>query len=434
MSPLSDPGRGCVLSAFCGRCLFAAWVLLTLRANAGASDFFVSPSGSSGGDGSSSRPWSLAAALAQPSTVRPGDTIWLRGGTYAGTPGSSYSFASSLKGASGAPITVRQYSGERATLDGRGAVYGALLVQYSSWTVFRDFEIMDSDLNPASYPSGLWVRDSNNIKFVNLVIHDMPGCGAGFWEENSNSEIYGSLFYYNGRNRFEHGIYLDNQTGSKQITDSILFDNYGYGIHGYASASTAYENNITLEGNVSFNNGLLVPGQPQGANILIGVDVGGGAPALYPQVANNFTYSSAQESDGQDFGYVKGCTNPAVTGNYFVGTTRWANCTTNATITGNTFYGSQVASGGPTPSPATFPNNTFLTTRPTGARIVIRPISTNPAAPTSSSTTGAFSAPSPSTSPAFSPRARVTKSETLRTSSHLRFYPASTQEEPSTSP
>ena len=84
--------------------------LLLVSAAARATDFYVSPSGN--GDGSIGNPWSLDTALSQPSAVHPGDTIWLRGGTYTGIH-TSY-----LNGSSTSPIIVRQYPGERATLDG----------------------------------------------------------------------------------------------------------------------------------------------------------------------------------------------------------------------------------------------------------------------------------------------------------------------------
>ena len=45
-------------------------------------EFFVSPGGSAKGDGSIKSPWDLVTALKHPSAVRPGDTIWLRGGVY----------------------------------------------------------------------------------------------------------------------------------------------------------------------------------------------------------------------------------------------------------------------------------------------------------------------------------------------------------------
>ena len=76
----------------------------------GAAEFFAAPNGSPEADGTRERPWDLASALQQ-NAIRPGDTLWLRGGTYRGD------FTSRLKGAEGAPITVRQYPGERAIID-----------------------------------------------------------------------------------------------------------------------------------------------------------------------------------------------------------------------------------------------------------------------------------------------------------------------------
>src|SRR5512142_489791 len=85
---------------------------LALAASVLAADFYVSPAGIPSASGALSSPWDLQTALNQPSAVHPGDTIWLRGGTYVGH------FTSSLNGNSSSPITVRQYAGERATIDG----------------------------------------------------------------------------------------------------------------------------------------------------------------------------------------------------------------------------------------------------------------------------------------------------------------------------
>src|SRR5207237_5535605 len=59
---------------------------------------YVAPDGSRSGDGSIIRPWDLQTALSQPSSVRPGDIIWLRGGSYYGE------YASRLTGTESAPI------------------------------------------------------------------------------------------------------------------------------------------------------------------------------------------------------------------------------------------------------------------------------------------------------------------------------------------
>ena len=78
-----------------------ALLALAAALAAGASDFYVSPNGSPDAPGDSDHPWDLATALAQPSSVAPGDTIWLRGGTYRGT------FTANLNGTAAAPIVVR---------------------------------------------------------------------------------------------------------------------------------------------------------------------------------------------------------------------------------------------------------------------------------------------------------------------------------------
>src|SRR3990170_4383037 len=80
--------------------------------SAAAARYYGAPGVRSGGNGSMERPWDLATALAHPAAVKPGDTIWIRGGTYKGA------FTSRLAGAPDAPIVLRQYPGERVVVDG----------------------------------------------------------------------------------------------------------------------------------------------------------------------------------------------------------------------------------------------------------------------------------------------------------------------------
>ena len=49
-----------------------------------AAEFFVSPEGMPSKDGSSSKPWDMATALARSEQVKPGDTVRLQAGTYRG--------------------------------------------------------------------------------------------------------------------------------------------------------------------------------------------------------------------------------------------------------------------------------------------------------------------------------------------------------------
>jgi hypothetical protein len=74
--------------------------------------FFVAVDGSPQGTGTKKRPWDLQTALSHPEAVKAGDTIYLRGGTYAGK------FVSLLTGTQSSPIYVRSYHDEWAKIDG----------------------------------------------------------------------------------------------------------------------------------------------------------------------------------------------------------------------------------------------------------------------------------------------------------------------------
>jgi hypothetical protein len=74
--------------------------------------FHVATNGKVTGNGTVNSPWDLQTALSQPSSVVPGSTIYLHGGTYRGK------FTSNLNGTAANPIVVRSYPGEWAKIDG----------------------------------------------------------------------------------------------------------------------------------------------------------------------------------------------------------------------------------------------------------------------------------------------------------------------------
>ena len=80
-----------------------------------------------------------------------------------------------------------------------------------------------------------------------------------------DSEIYGLITYNNGFHGPErghgHGIYTQNQTGTKQIREVISFNNFSTGMKAYSESGFA--NNYVFDGIISFNNGspeALMPG------------------------------------------------------------------------------------------------------------------------------------------------------------------------------
>ena len=86
-------------------------LLLASIGAANAAEYYVSTGGTPSGDGSISRPWDIYTAFqTKASSIRPLDTIWVRGGTYgAGGRNAVYSYLTGLS--SSAPIYVRQYPG-----------------------------------------------------------------------------------------------------------------------------------------------------------------------------------------------------------------------------------------------------------------------------------------------------------------------------------
>src|SRR5689334_16859609 len=76
-----------------------------------AAEYHVAPDGLALGRGKLSSPLNLSKALSSGSPAKAGDTIWLHAGIYHGP------FTSSLTGQPDKPIIVRQYPGERATID-----------------------------------------------------------------------------------------------------------------------------------------------------------------------------------------------------------------------------------------------------------------------------------------------------------------------------
>lgn len=248
--------------------------------------YYAAPNGNPTGDGSWARPLDLASALSNRSPVHPGNTLWLRGGTYRGA------FESVLNGTSAAPISVRAYPGERVILDGSGLTDSSqsILIAQGSWTIYQGFEI--TNLNPdrvQTRPTGLTVYGPNT-KFINLIIHD-NGVGIGAWTPALNAEIYGCVIFNNGwqgpnpDRGHGHGIYLQNDAGTKKIVDNLIFNQYGYGIHAYTQQGSI--KGFYFEGNTVFGSGSLSRA-PE--NVAPNILVGGYAPAERITLVSNYLY------------------------------------------------------------------------------------------------------------------------------------------------
>jgi hypothetical protein len=341
--------------------LFAALVL-AVASSAAARDVYVAPSGSPINDGRIDRPLDLVTALSSASPAQPGDTIWLRGGTYWGP------FTSYLNGLATLPICVRQYPGERATLDGALSPTVPTLTVLGAYAMYWGFEITNSDTNrvngAGSRGTGLDIYGPHT-QFINLVVHDAE-TGIGFWTPAIGAELYGNIIYNNGDDGPDrghgHSIYVQNDTDTKLIANNILFNSFSFGIHAYTAAGAI--NNLAIDGNITFNHGMLSLKSGAKSNLLLG----GGQVAHHSTISNNYSYYPSGLGRGADIGYTTACDEASVTGNYFVGATSVnLNCT-RLVFDGNLAAGT--TSGAVT---VTYPTNSYYDTRPTGLQQFVRP-------------------------------------------------------------
>jgi hypothetical protein len=263
---------------------------------------------------------SLSAALSGGNgKIQAGDTVWLRAGTYRGN------FKSSLSGSSSAPVVVRQYPGERATIDGTLAVQGR-------YTWYWGFEVANTNTSTTDVIGvDSWCP---GCRFINLVIHDHSGNGLSMWSEGPDQVAYGNIIYNNGfrgaNGHPGHGIYTQNQTGSKLLADNILINQFGYGVHIYGESGGM--NNFTIDGNVAVNSG-----QQDGMDY----QVGGMTQVVNLKFTDNMSYRSSSRRDDNTarIGYDWGPTNSGgvMTGNYLVGhllTPKWS----SLTFSGNSVF------------------------------------------------------------------------------------------------
>ena len=353
-----------------------------------ATDFYVATNGTTStaaGTGTLANPWNLQTALNQPSAVKPGDTIWLRGGTYTGR------VSSALTGTSAAPIKVRPYSGERARLDGGPGPLLATLTVGGQYTWYWGFEVFSSEPNRRSSQDGSWPTDLNRgscigiaqdvahigIRLINLVLHD--GTDAiGSFQSHQDAEIYGNLIYNNGWNGATdrghgNGMYVQNQTGTKKVSDNIILNQYGGGMQIYGS-SAAYLDNIQVTGNTIYSSGW-----PSSYGCDRNFLFGGGRIATYGTMISNYFYYPDSHgvctSGGSNIGYDAGVSGFTVQNNWFANgdggiSSYFFGSITGLTMTGNHFL--QDISG--VVSPGSYPSNTYHgTTKPTGTFAYVRP-------------------------------------------------------------
>jgi len=268
-----------------------AMISLAIASVTCAADWYVAPDGRPNNQGTLDFPWDFGSALDGTHKIAPGDTVWIKAGTYRHPDRSlnSPGFVVRLQGTEEKPIHVRAMPGHRVTVDG-----GLSVVAPSDYLWIWDVEIlvsenftMSREINePGSHPQsygrpwgGLNIHAGKGCKYINLVIHDNAQ-GVSFWRGATDSELYGCIIYDNGWKAPDrghgHAIYTQNELGVKTIADCIMTGGYGYTMHAYGSEN-AYVDHYLVVGNIAYDGGTFL--------------IGGGRPSKGIRVHDNILYN-----------------------------------------------------------------------------------------------------------------------------------------------
>jgi uncharacterized protein YraI len=336
----------------------ATWLgkLLSRQTSGALGGYYVATNGSSTASGDMAHPWDIATGLAggyPANKVQPGDTVWIRGGTYSGT------YTITISGTNGNPIKFRAYPGERATIDvgqvTQNTAYGLEVHGNYIWLwgleVFNSYTTRMGDQNNCGFKA----LGASETKFINCISHDnyenfTAQAGTG------SIEIHGCLSYYNGCNAADrghgHGLYTQNSTGTvKTITNNFFlepaFPDGCNCLQAYGSSAASFKDSV-ITGNLF----------TRASTIWGGLS---GFPLTNDTLSNNMLWGGTSGGNVNFGDKSTDCSGTVATGNYFanVGASSVMAAVHPATgldIHGNTFIGDADDPANPTD----WPTNTWI--------------------------------------------------------------------------
>lgn len=303
-------------------------IALCLACSIQAADWYAAPTGTDGAAGTLVAPVSLKRALGDglASPASPGDTVYLRGGTYPG------GLSSELAGSSGSPIFVKPYSRELPVIECTATNVTGLSIN-GSYTQFSGIEIWNSASVRAPRNPGIFLM-SPGSKIINCLIHD-TGVGIYVSEQSIGAEIYGNLIYNYGDAVLpaKHAIYAHSTGPTVTIKDNVTLNGFYCGIHCYSEVAGELDG-FDIIGNTCAEAGSLFGTTDRQQNFLIG----GTVPADHIAFDRNSGYFKSSFQDNLLMGYqTTANVTGSVTSNYF----GRGNCTFNSwdnmTVVGNSW-------------------------------------------------------------------------------------------------
>ena len=219
----------------------AAFFLLPVVAS--AATYYMAANGNDANPGTIAAPW---ASLSKANSVlRPGDALYIRGGTYNGV-----SLTWTASGSSGNPITVSNYPGETPVFDGNSQAQFVLTnSNTTSYITFRGLEIRNYSYNAFALGYG------HHITIQNNYIHDIQAISTGSiytgaWPDSNAHDIIIEKNRFRSIGRatspptwLDHAVYPSLRSSNITIRNNLFEDQRaGAAIHAYDNSGGTIDN------------------------------------------------------------------------------------------------------------------------------------------------------------------------------------------------
>jgi hypothetical protein len=232
--------------------------LFFIAQNALSATYYVSPSGSNGNTGTLASPWrSINTAVAN---LKGGDTLYVRGGTYAETVNVNVS------GTASSPITITAYPGELPVIDGGTTLpagdWGVLMPVRGSYNNISGLEIKNSNIT-GRYVAGRGMEilgQHNTISKMN--VHHTWGGGIlvlGDYNIVEDSRVWQNCLNNStnpGKQNWGTGMSAAQGASSSlkpgvtsyvTLRRNTVFNNWGEGLSCYEADHCILEDNIVYD-------------------------------------------------------------------------------------------------------------------------------------------------------------------------------------------
>ena len=196
----------------------ALLLVACLCGGAFAADYYVATNGDDGWPGTEAQPWATLQYAVD--TIAPGDTIFVRAGTYVGC-------RIEISGQPGALKSLKAYPGETPLVNAAGpANKKDSNIEIENYDATTGYWVVDGFEVANAQRYGIDMRDTQYITVQNCYVHD--SAVTGIFDAHAYYPIYQyNESCYNG----EHGIYHSNSGDYLTARGNILHHNAGCGIH-----------------------------------------------------------------------------------------------------------------------------------------------------------------------------------------------------------